>query len=66
MQLHPFAIQDLTCDYPMIISGRCRGSLPESVEVSGTLADMSNFTAELKIQKAKDVPLDKVVSLNRR
>jgi len=50
----------------MIISGRCRGSLPESVEVSGTLADMSNFTAELKIQKAKDVPLDKVVSLNRR
>ena len=64
MQLYPCAIQDLSCDYPMIISGRCRGNLPESLKVSGTLADMSNFTAELKIRKAKDVPLDKVMSLN--
>ncbi|KAJ8448267.1 hypothetical protein Cgig2_025191 [Carnegiea gigantea] len=60
LELYPSAIQDLSCDYPMIISGRCRGNLPESLKVSGTLADLSNFTAELKIRKAKDVPLDKV------
>lgn len=62
LELYPSAIQDLSCDYPMIISGRCRGNLPESLKVSGTLADMSNFTAELKIRKAKDVPLDKVLA----
>lgn len=65
LELYPSAIQDLSYDYPVIISGRCKGNLPESLKVSGTLSDMSKFTAELRIQKATDIPLDKVFARRR-
>ncbi|KAF2323587.1 hypothetical protein GH714_036242 [Hevea brasiliensis] len=46
----------------MVVSGRYNGNLPESIKINGTLADMSNFTIELKTRKAKDVQLDKVLA----
>lgn len=63
MQLYPPTIQDLSTECPVIISGSYEGKLPESLKVRGTLADMSSFVTDLKISKAKDIPLDKVISL---
>uniref|UniRef100_A0A5B6Z9T2 Putative inter-alpha-trypsin inhibitor heavy chain H3 isoform X1 n=1 Tax=Davidia involucrata TaxID=16924 RepID=A0A5B6Z9T2_DAVIN len=60
VELYPFQIPDLLSGSPLIISGRYHGDLPNSLKVSGTLADMSNFTVDVKVQKAKDMPLDKV------
>ncbi|KAL9228500.1 hypothetical protein vseg_004076 [Gypsophila vaccaria] len=54
------AIQDLMYECPLIISGRCKNKLPESLDVRATWADMSSFTTNLKIHEAKDMPLDKV------
>lgn len=45
----------------MIVSGRYSGIFPESVKVSGILADLSSFVINVKAQKAKDIPLDKVI-----
>lgn len=61
LQLFPFHIPDLSSGSPLIISGRYHGEFPESLKASGSLADMSNFTIDLKIQKAKEIPLDRVI-----
>ncbi|KAL9235503.1 hypothetical protein vseg_010256 [Gypsophila vaccaria] len=58
--LYSAAVQDLSYDCPVILSGRYEGKLPESIEIHGTLADMSSFTTNLNIQKAKDIPIEKV------
>ncbi|KAL2933117.1 hypothetical protein RDABS01_016236 [Bienertia sinuspersici] len=60
LTLYPPMIQDLSYGCPVIISGRYKGKIPESLKVHGTLADMSNFVTELKVRKTKDIPLDKV------
>ncbi|XP_048234434.1 inter-alpha-trypsin inhibitor heavy chain H6 isoform X2 [Ricinus communis] len=62
LELLPFRIPDLSCGTPLVVSGRYNGKFPDSVKISGILADMSNFTIELKTQKAKDVQLDKVIA----
>ncbi|XP_059645088.1 uncharacterized protein LOC132286730 isoform X2 [Cornus florida] len=58
--LYPFHIPDLSSESPLIVSGRYHGNFPDSIEASGILADMSNFTVNVKVQKVKDMPLDKV------
>ncbi|KAJ9128484.1 hypothetical protein P3X46_034961 [Hevea brasiliensis] len=62
LELLPFRIPDFSCGSPLVVSGRYNGNLPESIKINGTLADMSNFTIELKTRKAKDVQLDKVLA----
>lgn len=62
MQLFPSQIPDITLGQPLILSGRYKGEFPDEVELRGTLADMSCFTIELTVQKAKDIPLDKVLA----
>lgn len=61
LQLLPFRIPDLSCGSPLVVSGRYTGNFPDSVKINGSLADMRNFTIELKTQRAKDVQLDKVM-----
>lgn len=61
LQLYPCKIPDLSSECPLVISGRYDGSFPDSIKVSGTLADMSNFIVELKVQRAKDMPLNRVI-----
>lgn len=63
LQLFPSQIPDITLGQPLILSGRYKGQFPDEVELRGTLADMSCFTIELTVEKAKDIPLDKVTSL---
>lgn len=65
LTLYPPTIQDLSTECPVIISGSYEGKLPESLKVRGTLADMSSFVTDLKISKAKDIPLDKVFAQTR-
>ncbi|KAL5538012.1 hypothetical protein UlMin_045308 [Ulmus minor] len=62
LELFPSSIPDLSSGNPLIVSGRFDGKFPDIVKVSGTLADMSNFTVDLKVQKAKEVPLYRVLA----
>lgn len=60
LQLFPSCVPDLSSDGPISISGRCRGSFPDSFKAKGILATSSDFVVELKVHNAKDIPLDKV------
>ncbi|PNT54975.1 hypothetical protein POPTR_001G166800v4 [Populus trichocarpa] len=62
LELLPFCIPDLSCGCPLIVSGRYSGNFPDSVKLSGILADMRKFTIDIKAQKAKDLPVDRVVA----
>ncbi|VVA95058.1 unnamed protein product [Arabis nemorensis] len=62
VELFPSRVPDITLGQPLILSGRYRGEFPDEVELRGTLADLTCFTIELTVQKAKDIPLDKVLA----
>ncbi|KAF9689804.1 hypothetical protein SADUNF_Sadunf01G0130700 [Salix dunnii] len=62
LELLPFCIPDLSCGCPLIVSGRYSGNFPDSVKLSGILADMRKFTIDIKAAKAKDLPFDRVVA----
>lgn len=64
LQLFPSNIPDVSSQSPLIMSGRYDGNFPDVVKLSGTLSDMSNFTIDLKVQKAKDLPLNRVTFIN--
>ncbi|CAN4089165.1 unnamed protein product [Withania somnifera] len=59
-ELYPCYLPDLFSSRPLIFSGRFIGTFPDSVKVSGRLADSSNFVIDVKVQKAKDFPLERV------
>ncbi|KAI3952098.1 hypothetical protein MKW92_019433 [Papaver armeniacum] len=59
IEVYPRYIPDLSSGNPLIISGRYKGEFPDSLKVSGFLSDMSNFTINLKAQRAKGISLDK-------
>nr|CAB3500542.1 unnamed protein product [Digitaria exilis] len=52
-------IPDISAKYPLCVSGRYHGKLPETLIAKGQLADMSEISIELKVQHVKDIPLDK-------
>ncbi|KAG5547012.1 hypothetical protein RHGRI_012889 [Rhododendron griersonianum] len=66
IEVYPSRIPDLLSESPLIVSGRYRGAFPETLKATGILADSSNFVVDLKVQKAKDIPLDKVRSLQSK
>nr|XP_034571989.1 inter alpha-trypsin inhibitor, heavy chain 4 isoform X2 [Setaria viridis] len=55
-------IPDISAKYPLCVSGRYHGKLPETLIAKGHLADMSEISIELKVQHVKDIPLDKVLA----
>ncbi|KAK8545266.1 hypothetical protein V6N12_026103 [Hibiscus sabdariffa] len=55
-------IPDLSLESPLTICGRYQGSFPDGVKVKGILGDASSFIMDLKTQRAKDVPLDRVLA----
>ncbi|KAL0319455.1 UNVERIFIED_CONTAM: putative nucleoside diphosphate kinase [Sesamum angustifolium] len=61
-QIYPFHIPDLSAGCPLFISGRYCGNFPDRVEVGGTLADSSNFEINVKVQSAKNIPIDRVLA----
>ncbi|KAF6138802.1 hypothetical protein GIB67_025964 [Kingdonia uniflora] len=60
LEVYPFHIPDLVSNTPLIVSGRYKGNIPDSLKARGILADSSTFAVDLKVQKAKDIPLDKI------
>ncbi|KAJ1418805.1 von Willebrand factor, type A, partial [Sesbania bispinosa] len=59
LEVYPSHIPDLSSEGPLILSGRYKGNFPETLKVKGVLADFSNFEIDMKIQKAKDIPVQK-------
>ncbi|XP_062211501.1 uncharacterized protein LOC133912666 [Phragmites australis] len=55
-------IPDISAKYPMCVSGRYHGKLPETLTAKGLLADMSEISIELQVQHIKDIPLDKMLA----
>ncbi|CAN0877716.1 von Willebrand factor A domain-containing protein DDB_G0292028 [Linum grandiflorum] len=62
LELLPCSIPDLTAGAPLMVSGRCEGIFPELVKVTGTWADMTSFTMEVKVKRTKDLPLDRALA----
>ncbi|KAI9122983.1 hypothetical protein K1719_005872 [Acacia pycnantha] len=60
VEVHPFQIPDLSSEGPLMLSGRYKGTFPEKLTVKGVLADFSNFTMNLEVQNAKDIPIKRV------
>lgn len=61
LQLFPSHIPDLSSGNPLIISGRYDGMFPDFIKASGILADMSSFSVDMKVQRVKDTPLNRVM-----
>ncbi|XAR67208.1 hypothetical protein NMG60_11013685 [Bertholletia excelsa] len=62
LEVYPSHVPDLLSESPLIVSGRYEGAFPDTLKAKGILADMSNFVVDLKVQKAKDIPLEKVLA----
>ncbi|XVF25240.1 hypothetical protein REPUB_Repub13aG0196200 [Reevesia pubescens] len=62
LELFPSHIPDLSFGSPLIVSGRYKGDFPDVIKVNGMLADMSTFVTDLKVQNAKDVPFDRILT----
>ncbi|GLU22484.1 hypothetical protein SLE2022_385550 [Rubroshorea leprosula] len=60
LELFPSHIPELSFGNPLIVSGRYKGDFPDNIKVSGQLGDLTNLVTDLKVQKAKDVPFDRV------
>ncbi|XP_055824533.1 uncharacterized protein LOC129893066 [Solanum dulcamara] len=61
-EVFPTPIPDLSSKGPLVLSGRYRGVFPEKLKAKGVLADLSNFSLDLKAIQAKDIPLDKAIA----
>ncbi|CAH1432069.1 unnamed protein product [Lactuca virosa] len=62
LEIHPCTIPDLSCERPLILSGRYKGGFPETLKASGILPDMTNFTIDIQGQRVNDIPLHKVLA----
>lgn len=58
--MYSSCIPDLSSECPLTICGRCQGSFPDTLQAKGILGDLSSVIIDLKIEKAKDISLDKV------
>lgn len=59
--MFPSQIPDLSSESPLIVSGRYRGTFPQTLKLNGRLADMTSFTLDLKVEEAKEIPITKVI-----
>ncbi|XP_039038432.1 uncharacterized protein LOC120175958 isoform X2 [Hibiscus syriacus] len=62
VELFPSHIPDLSLGSPLFVSGRYKGEFPDVIKVNGMLEDMSTFQTDLKVQHAKDVPFDRILT----
>ncbi|PIM99908.1 hypothetical protein CDL12_27592 [Handroanthus impetiginosus] len=62
IEVFPCGIPDLSSESPLIVSGRYRGTFPQTLKVKGILPDMTNFSLHLKVQDAKEIPIDKMLA----
>lgn len=62
LEVYPSVIPDIRSEGPLIIFGQYRGGFPDTLKVKGLLANMSTFTIDLKVQRSKEIPLDKILA----
>ncbi|KAI3443544.1 hypothetical protein Pfo_000209 [Paulownia fortunei] len=62
LEVFPSQIPDLSSESPLILSGRYHGTFPETLKVNGIHADMSNFSLDVKVEEAKEIPISKIVA----
>ncbi|XP_023744322.1 uncharacterized protein LOC111892509 [Lactuca sativa] len=62
LEVYPSVIPDIRSEGPLIIFGSYRGGFPDMLKVKGLFTDMSSFTVDLKVQRSKDIPLDKILA----
>ncbi|KAL0345007.1 UNVERIFIED_CONTAM: Inter alpha-trypsin inhibitor, heavy chain 4 [Sesamum radiatum] len=62
LEVFPSEIPDLSSESPLVVSGRYRGTFPETLKLKGSLPDMSNFSVDLSVQEAKDIPVGKMLA----
>nr|XP_043622621.1 uncharacterized protein LOC122594217 [Erigeron canadensis] len=62
LEIYPSTIPELCSERPLMISGRYRGDFPERLKAKGILPDMSNFTIDIHVRQANDIPLEKVLT----
>ncbi|KAK4756876.1 hypothetical protein SAY87_007003 [Trapa incisa] len=60
IEMHPSCIPDLSSECPLIVFGRYSGHFPEELKVRGIMADLSACVIDMKIHKAKNIPVDKI------
>ncbi|XP_057967864.1 uncharacterized protein LOC131157597 isoform X2 [Malania oleifera] len=60
LEVYPSCIPDLLSESPLTLLGRYRGNFPSSLKARGITADLNSLVIDLKVDKAKDVPLDRV------
>lgn len=60
VEVFPSQIPDLSFEIPLVICGRYKGIIPDTLRLKGVLGDLSNFAIDLKIQPGKDTPLDRI------
>ncbi|KAL8230253.1 hypothetical protein R6Q57_000031 [Mikania cordata] len=58
-ELYPFRIPDLFGS-PLIVSGRYHGNFSDTVIARGVMSDLSTRVVDVKVRKAKGIPLDRV------
>ncbi|KAH0654447.1 hypothetical protein KY290_032727 [Solanum tuberosum] len=61
-EVFPTPVPDLSSKGLLVLSGRYRGVFPDTLQAKGVLADLSNFSLDLKAIQTKDIPLDKVLA----
>lgn len=58
--MYPCRCPDLSSESPLTVFGRYNGEFPEFINVKCIGSDSSSHVVELKLLKAKEIPLDKV------
>ncbi|XP_021901963.1 inter-alpha-trypsin inhibitor heavy chain H3 isoform X2 [Carica papaya] len=62
VEVYPSRIPDLSSVSPLIVSGCYQGKFPDNLTVKGLKGDLTNCIVDLKIQSAKDIPIDRVLA----
>lgn len=61
-EVYPSHMPDLSSESVWTVSGRYKGNFPDTIQARGIFADLNNFVTDLKVQKAKEIPLDRVLA----
>lgn len=58
-------IPDLSSESPLTISGRYSGNFPKILKARGIVAGMTDCEVDLKVRKAKEIPLERILALQQ-
>lgn len=62
IEVYPSSTPDISSESTLTICGNYCGKFPDTIKARGVSGDFSSFATELKIERAKDIPLDKVLA----